>query len=117
MSRYEGEERRRCDPNECPSHDLTLAVVQELKEAVQKLMEGQEETKRSIVRLAEGFKTVERLERKIEHLEEIHRADVKEHQKNLAEVRAFMYKVSGVLAVVAVLVPFLPKILGALIVL
>jgi hypothetical protein len=109
------EEKRGCDFSECPSHDVTLAVVQELKEAVHKLVEGQEETKRSIVRLAEGFKSIDRLERKIEHIEDIHRTDTKENQRNLAEVRAFMYKIAGVISAAAVLIPLLPKILGVLI--
>jgi len=102
----------KCNPDICQYHALTDAIINDLRSAVHKLAEGQEQMRDTVVQLTEAFKSMDRIERKLEKMEDIHREDLAESNKKVGELRAFMYKVSGAAAVIAAVLPHVLKILG-----
>ena len=95
-----------CHPTTCQYHALTEAVVEDLKDAVHRLMEGQDQMKETVIKLAEAFKYMEKVEVKVDRLEERYRDAEKETARDLAEknekqdleidrIKMFMYKSMG----------------------
>ncbi len=95
-----------CNPTTCQYHALTEAVVEDLKDAVHRLMEGQDQMKETVIKLAEAFKYMEKVEVKVDRLEERLRETDREHAKIVAEknekqdieidkIKVFMYKAMG----------------------
>jgi hypothetical protein len=85
-----------CNPSTCQYHALTEAVVEDLKDAVHRLMEGQDQMKETVIKLVEAFKYMERLDAKIDKLEELHREKERDQDCEIKELKAFMYKIMGV---------------------
>ena len=108
----EQEERRQCSPSTCMHNALTEAVITDLKEAVHKLMEGQEKMRESLIVMTEAFKAVERLDTRITKLEDEQKYKDREQDKKIDSLRAFMYKVSGGGAAAAGIIAYLSRYLG-----
>ncbi len=100
---WDGQERRAderrgiaCSPDTCQYHVLTESVIGDLKDAVQKLMEGQEQMSHTVIQLAESFKSVDRLDRRLEKIEDAQNAKEEKQDGKIDELRGFMYKVMGI---------------------
>jgi SMC interacting uncharacterized protein involved in chromosome segregation len=92
-----------------------VEAVRELKEMNQLLMQGQDQLKITAVRLVEAFKSVDRLHKKVDQLEEQYRIKDKEQDEKIDNVRMFTWKVSGVAASIPILISgmaLIGKILG-----
>ena len=85
----------RCNSESCQYHALTESVISDLKAAVQKLTESQEQMKETVIQLAEAFKAMERLNKRIDKLENTLVEKNKEQDKKVDELRIFMYKALG----------------------
>jgi hypothetical protein len=94
-----------CSPQTCQYHVLTESVISDLKDAVQKLMEGQEQMRTTLIQLAESFRSIERLEARVGKMEDMVLQKDKDQDKKIEELRAFMYKVTGVVTVALAIVP------------
>lgn len=84
-----------CNSESCQYHALTESVIGDLKAAVQKLTESQEQMKETVIQLAEAFKAMERLNQRIDKLENNLVEKNKEQDKKVDELRIFMYKALG----------------------
>lgn len=84
-----------CNPETCQYHALTEAVVEDLKDAVHRLMEGQDQMKETVIKLAEAFKYMEKVDIKVDRLEERLREKDEKQDEKIDEVRMFMYKAIG----------------------
>lgn len=101
-----------CHPTTCHYHALTESVVSDLKEAVHKLMEGQEKMRESLIQMTEAFKAVERLDGRLSKLEENQGRKDREQDKKIDGLRAFMYKAVGGASVGAGIIAYLSRYLG-----
>jgi len=108
------EERRgiSCSPETCQYHDLTESVITDLKEAVHKLMEGQDMMRGSLIQMTEAFKAVERLEDSLRKLEEEVRFANRGQDKKIDSIRVFMYKAIGAASAAAAILTYLSKSIG-----
>lgn len=88
------EERRKCTPDSCMYHALTDSVIQDLKEAMRSLVDGQMQMKETIIKLTEAFKSMERLDKRIDATE----LRVKENEKEVSDLRVAVYKAGAVVA-------------------
>ena len=108
---YNGRERRKekrredidCTPQTCQYHVLTESVIADLKQAVEKLMEGQDQMKETVIHLTEAFKAMERIDARMEKLEDLQRVKDQIQDAKLDEVKGFMYKAMGALAAIGAL--------------
>jgi len=100
----------------CQYHINDHAVISDLKDSVRVIIEGQQEMRTSVIQLTEAFKNMERIEARIEKIEDLRserevkmdlriekiedqRADREERrEKEIRELRAFMNKALGILA-------------------
>lgn len=101
-----------CEPKSCQYHQLTDRVMEDLRDAVGKITESQMQVKESMASLIEGFKAMDRLERKQEKQEELQRTKDQEQDLKIDQLRIFMYKALGVAALA---VPLLAMVGQALI--
>lgn len=88
-------------------HYLADEVVKDLKESVVKLIDNQVEMGKSIVKLTEAIKIVDRLESRLIRLESLDREREKEQGIKIGELQKTTYKVLGGLTVVSVLIQIL----------
>ena len=88
------EERRKCTPDSCLYHELTDSVIKDLKEALKSLADGQMQMRETIIKLTEAFKSMERLDRRIDSCEQ----RVKDTEKEVADLRVAVYKAGAVVA-------------------
>lgn len=75
-------------------HSLTDSVIQDLKEAMRSLADGQMQMRETIIKLTEAFKSMERLDKRIDNAEE----GVKSNSKEISELRVAVYKAGAVVA-------------------
>jgi uncharacterized coiled-coil protein SlyX len=108
----EQEERQHCNPSTCIHNALTEAVITDLKEAVHRLMEGQEKMRESLIVMTEAFKAVERLDTRITKLEDEQKFKDREQDKKIDNLRAFMYKACGGASVGAGVLAYLARFIG-----
>lgn len=123
-----------CTSEKCVYHDINETVIEDLKNAVKVLLDGQQDLKLSVIQLTEAFKSMDRIESKVDKLEEVFSLRLnrveddmkakldkledrqkeldKEQDAKIGEVRGFMYKVSGALAVLTAIAPILLKFVG-----
>lgn len=99
-----------CSPDTCQYHKLTESVITDLKGAVEKLLEGQDQMKETVIKLTENMKSFERIDERIVRLEELQRERDKEQDIKIQELRAFMYKMAGALTVIGVVAGLIGKI-------
>ena len=92
-----------CSPQTCQYHVLTESVIGDLKKAVEKLMEGQDQMRETVIHLTEAFKAMERINHRMEQMEDLQRDKDKEQDGKIDELKAFMYKSMGVIASIGVL--------------
>lgn len=108
------EDRRKdpssCNPSTCQYHYFTERVISDLKNAVEQLLEGQRAMSDTIVKLTENVKAIEKLDVRLEKLEDLQRNREKEQLEKLDEVRRFMWKVAGAISVIAPAIAILTKI-------
>jgi len=114
---WDGKDDRRisphsCNPTTCQYHYLTEHVVSDLKVAVEKLLEGQIQMKETVIQLSENMKAFERIEQRLEKLEDWQIQRDKEQDQKIQELRAFMYKAMGAISAVGVIASFALKFLG-----
>lgn len=101
-----------CLPSTCQYHALTDAVITDLKEAVHKLMESQEKMRETVITMTEAFKAVERLDARLEKMEDEQKSRDKDQDKKIDQLRAFMYKVSGGAIAVCGMIGWATKFIG-----
>ncbi len=109
------EEHRRdsdCHPTTCHYHALTESVITDLKEAVHKLMEGQEKMRESLIQMTEAFKMVERLDAQINKMESDQERKDAEQDKKIDGLRVFMYKAIGGASAGIGILAYLTKFIG-----
>ena len=108
----------------CQYHLMTEGSVEDLKAAVKNLTETQVHMRETLMQLAEVFRAVERLEKRMDKLEiqkeEMvarceHRAEKRntEQDSKIDEVRVFMYKAIGVGALAVPLLTIAAQVLMA----
>jgi hypothetical protein len=110
------EDRRRvvpftCNPDTCQYHYLTQAVITDLKDAVSKILEGQAQMRDTVISLVETVKGFDRIDARIEKMEQKARDEKVEQDIRIDELRVFMYKAIGVISVLAVAAGFLIKMI------
>lgn len=101
-----------CSPNSCHYHALTESVITDLKEAVHKLMEGQEKMRISLVQMTEAFKAVERLDDRLSKMEDERKEKDKEQDKKIDALRVFMYKATGGITAATGIIVYLTRFIG-----
>lgn len=101
-----------CNPETCQYHALTESVITDLKDAVKKLTEGQEQMNKTVVQLTEAFKWMDRIDRRVEKVEDLQRAKDREQDHEIGEVKGFMYRAGGVAVGASVALPYLLKMIG-----
>lgn len=90
------EETRGCNPQECKYHMLTDSVINDLREAVNKLTEGQDQMRETVIQLTEAFKLMGRVDQRVDKLEDLQREKDKDQDAKIQELRGFMYKAVGI---------------------
>ena len=100
-----------CDPKSCQYHQLTDRVMEDLRDAVSKITESQMQVKESMASLIEGFKAMDRLEKRQEKQEELQRAKDQEQDLKIDQLRIFMYKALGVAALAVPLLTMAAQVL------
>lgn len=93
----------------CAAHPQYEVMVQSLKEGMRDLRTGQTEMQMTLVQLTENLKGLERLERRVDKLEAKHQVDEKYQGDQIDELRRFMYKITGAIAVISVLAPLVMR--------
>lgn len=93
------EERRKCTPDSCMYHELTDSVIKDLKEAMKSLADGQMQMKETIIKLTEAFKSMDRLDRRIDSAEQ----RVKDNEKEISDLRVAVYKAGAVVAALMII--------------
>lgn len=106
---------RRVEPSSCMAHPQYEGMILDLKETAKALVEGQMEMKMTLIQLTENLKGLERLERRVDRIEEKHAKDDSIQGNQIDELRKFMYKMTGAIAVISVCGPLLMKVAMALI--
>ena len=90
----------------CQYHTLNDSVIHDLRDSVKVLIDGQQEMRVSVMQLTEALKAMDRIERKIDKLEDAHKDDLdkfatnqrirnKEIDIEIGNLKAFVYKVTG----------------------
>jgi hypothetical protein len=108
----------------CQYHLMTEGTVEDLKDTVKTLSATQMHMRETLVQLIEVFKTVERLEKRMDKLEAqrgetLERCEKKTEERNkeldwkIDEVRVFMYKAIGVGALAVPLLTMVAQVLLA----
>ena len=87
------EERRKCTPDSCMYHALTDSVIGDLKEAMKALADGQTQMRETIIKLTESFKSVERLDKRIDKAEE----EIKGNKQEVDTLKIGVYKAGAVI--------------------
>lgn len=100
-----------CNPSTCQYHYLTENVIADLKSAVEKVIEGQGQMRETVIALTENMKSFERVDNRLEKLETLQRERDKEQDLKIQEIRAFMYKAMGAIAVLGVVAGFASKVI------
>ena len=104
-----------CNASTCQYHTLTENVIRDLKEAVQSTVEGQQQLRETVIHLTEAFKAMERIDKRMEKMEDATVLRDKEQDQKIDELRIFMYKALGVLAAIGtglgVVMQFLPSLI------
>jgi hypothetical protein len=93
------EERRKCTPDSCMYHALTDSVIQDLKEAMRSLADGQMQMRETIIKLTEAFKSMERLDKRIDSVDE----RIKGNEKDVSDLRVAVYKAGAVVAALMII--------------
>lgn len=101
-----------CNANTCQYHALTEGVVKDLRIAVQRIMEGQEQMRDTVIQLTEAFKAMERIDKWIDKHEDTARLKDAEQDKKIDDLRVFMYKAIGAIAALGVALSFIMKLIG-----
>lgn len=101
-----------CNPDTCQYHYLTESVIKDLKESVVQLLEGQTKMSETIIQLTEAFKAIERLDNKLEKLEDEQKKKDEKQDEKIDQVRMFMYKVIGATGVIITAIGFASKFFG-----
>lgn len=91
-----------CNASTCQYHALTESVVKDLKVTVQKVSEGQDQMRETVIHLTEAFKAMERIDKRMEKLEDATLRRDKEQDSKIDELRIFMYKAIGAMMAVSV---------------
>lgn len=99
-----------CNAEECSYHELTKAVVGDMKSAVDRITEGQQQMRESLVQLTEAIKQMDRLERRLDKIEEEKREDTKEQDVSIRNLEKNYYKAAGAVGVLVVVVQIALKI-------
>lgn len=104
--------KHECTPQTCSYHLLTENIIKDMKSAVDKLIEGQDSMRETVIHLTDAFKTMDRIESRLEKLEELQRETDKEQDQKIQELRGFMYKLMGVAAGAGAVMGVLLKFIG-----
>lgn len=96
-----------CTPETCQYHYLTESVISDLKESVIKLLEGQEKMSNTIIQMTEAFKAVDKLDGRLEKLEDNQKLKDEQQDSRIDELRMFMYKAIGGGSVIVAIVTML----------
>lgn len=96
--------------NPCNVHPQFESVVKDLKDTTRYLVEGQVELKMTLIQLTEHLKGLERLEKRVDGMELLRREGDKIKDCKIDELRVFMYKVVGAVAVLSFLGPIAVKV-------
>ena len=90
----------------CQYHTLNDSVIHDLRDSVKVLIDVQQGMRVSVTQLTEAFKAMDRIEKKIDKMEDAHKADLdkfatnqrlrnKEVDQELDKLKAFVYRVTG----------------------
>lgn len=100
-----------CSTDSCQYHILTESVIKDLKNATEKLVDGQEHLRDTVIKLVEGFKFIDKLDGKVDRLEEEMKEKDEKQDVKIDKLRNFMYKVSGIAvgisAIIGIAIPIL----------
>jgi len=100
-----------CAPDGCQYHLLTENVINDLKNATEKLMEGQDHLRETVTQLVEGIKFMDKLDQKVDRLESEMKTKDDRQDEKIDGLKGFMYKISGIAvgasAIIGILVPIL----------
>jgi len=94
------EERREYRQDICLYHELTDSVIKDLKEALKSLADGQMQMRETLVKLTEAFKLMERLDRRIDSVEQ----RVKESEEEVSDLKVAVYKAGAIVGALMVII-------------
>lgn len=100
----------RCNAEECQYHQLTGAAIQDMRETVKALVEGQQQMRDNLIQLTEAFKQMDRLERRVDKMEERGEKDNKEQDVSIRKLENNFYKAAGGIGAVLVVAQILLKV-------
>lgn len=98
----------------CQYHTYDHQVIGDLKSSVALIIEGQQEMRSSIVQLLEAFKYMDRLELRLEKIEEERRRQGEKRDKEIAELKTFMNKAIGYIGAAGIAGGILMKFVGVI---
>lgn len=101
-----------CGSSTCNYHNLNDAIISDLREAVKALVVGQVDMKLSVTQLVEAFKSMDRLEIKIDKLESTQAERNEKQDIKIDELRVFMYKCLGAGAAIMAVGGLLLRFIG-----
>lgn len=99
-----------CESDTCQYHNATDVVINDLRGAVHKILEGQTEMRDTVIKLTEAMKGIDRLDRNMEKLQERWEEKDKAQDLKIDELKAFMYKTMGGVAVVSLVVGYFLRV-------
>lgn len=88
----------------CIYNEIHENAIVELKESVKVLLEGQRHMSEAIVQLTTSLKSIDRLERKIDKLEEHQREEIDKQEVKIEKLSAMVYKAGGAVAAVVIII-------------
>lgn len=87
-------------------------VIDDLRDSVKKLLEGQDELKVTVIKMSEAFKSMDRVESRIEKIEAEQKEKNKEQDEKIDRLRIFMYKAGGAWTALLIVGSILLKFIG-----
>lgn len=96
----------------CQYHSQDHSVIGDLKDAVKVIIDGQQDMRGDLLKLTEAFKNMDRLESRLEKIEDERKRQEERRDIEVQELRAFMNKALGILATAAVVGSVLLKFIG-----
>lgn len=105
-----------CNASTCQYHTLTEGIVKDLRIAVQRIIDGQDQMKETVIHLTGAFKAMERIDNRMDKADTLFAEKNKEQDNKIDELRIFMYKAMGVVTAIGVASPIILKFIGALLI-
>lgn len=113
---WDGKEDRRVNPHTCNSdtcqyHYLTERLISDLRDAIVEIKDGQETMNRTVIELTQSIKGIDRVERRIDKLEEEQKQKDKEQDERIRSNESYAIKIATVAGALVMIVSTLGPVL------